>query len=239
MYQPSIRQNQAWETIRSDWNFDTVQSSSAMGTYRTMRKDLDMPLGMVPDEDPGALEEVHGYIDSGAATKGSDPKVVGTGMNSQAAHSTVIIKPTRMPSLERGISEPDMVSQDEAPDGPDDAEAEAPLGAPLASSSASVRSNRQASYMERVPDGAGTVLRKADFGTGVDTIGPVTPGSLRLSAESVGNMCEDSNPTSSTSPTKHSRASSQVGKAGTVLIDEVVLPILQNVRQPLHAKSRS
>ncbi|KAG6900967.1 hypothetical protein C0993_004405 [Termitomyces sp. T159_Od127] len=244
MYQPSIRQNQAWDTIRSDWNFDTIQSSSAMGTYRTMAKDLDMPLGMVPDEDLEASKEAHGAIDSGAATKGSDPNVIGIGINPQAAHSEVIIQPIRTPSKEKVMSDPlalNAVSQNETSDDPDDAEAEAPLGAPPAYTG-SVRSNRRTSYSARVSaEGAGAVLRETDVGTGVNTIRAVKKidpaGSLRLSAEFVGNMRKDSNPTCPTSPTKHSRTSSQAGKAGSALVDEVVLPILQNsIRDDIDAR---
>ncbi|KAG6897441.1 hypothetical protein C0992_001440 [Termitomyces sp. T32_za158] len=237
MYQPSIKQTQVWDTIRSDWNFDTIESSSAMGTFRTMTKDLDMPLGMVPDEGLEASEEAHGSIDSGAVTKGSDPKAVGIETNSEAAHSPVIIKPIPTPSFEKGMS----VSHDEAPDDPDCVETKAPLGAPPAYTG-SVHSNRRTSYSTKVSvGGAGTVLREADVGTGVDTIRPVRKidpaGSLRLSAEFVGNMRKDGNPTSQTSPTKHSRTPSQVRKAGSALVDEVVLPILQNaIRDDIDAR---
>ncbi|KAG6887693.1 hypothetical protein C0995_013436 [Termitomyces sp. Mi166 len=242
MYQPSIKQSQTWDTMRSDWNFDTIKSSSAMGTYRTMAKDLDMPLGMVPDEEDEVSDEIHGSIDTGAATRGSDPKI---GMNLQAAHSTVIIKPPRAPSSEKGMSEllatEEEVNSDEASDDPDNAEAEASLGAPPAYTG-SVRSNRRTSYSARVSaEGAGTILREADIGTGVDTIRPVKKvdpaGSLRLSAEFVGNIRKDGNPTSPTSPTKHRRTLSQVGKAGSALVDEVVLPILQNaIRDDMDAR---
>jgi serine/threonine-protein kinase 24/25/MST4 len=91
----TIRNSIAWEnnTMRSDWNFDTVRTVSAMGTIRSMAQDLQMPNGMVPDiEEESEFEESRPSIDTEAATKGSD-LAFGIGMNPQAAHSTVVIKP--------------------------------------------------------------------------------------------------------------------------------------------------
>ncbi|KAK7061720.1 Ste20-like serine/threonine kinase, partial [Favolaschia claudopus] len=239
-FQPTVR---AWEnngTVRSDWNFDTIKSISAMGTFRSMAKDLTMPPGMELDEedegDDSDMEEVHGSIDTGGATKGSDPMHPGAaiGMNSQAAHSTVIIRP----SAASGSSEKDISALlADATAEPSSNGSDAALGAPPAYSG-SVRTNRRASYAARsAVNGSGTVMREADLGTGVDTIRPVkkvdAAGSLRLSAEYVGSMRREgsssSMPTSPTSPTSGSqRRASEAVKAGTVLIDDVVLPILQN-----------
>ncbi|KAG6821278.1 hypothetical protein H0H93_002388 [Arthromyces matolae] len=242
MYQPTVRQSQTWDTIRSDWNFDTIKSSTAMGTFRSMAKDFE-PLGTVPDEDDDLNdEEIDGSVETGA-TKGSDPKVLGIGINSHAAHSTVIIKPIRTPSSDTTISkllEEEAVSGEAESDNPDDDEAASQLGAPPAYTG-SVRSNRRASYSARMSaEGAGTILREADIGTGVDTIRPVKKvdpaGSLRLSAEFVGNLRKDS-PTTPPSPTKHRRTQSQGAKAGVALVDEVVLPILQNaIRDDMDAR---
>ena len=65
MYQPTVRNSMAWNgSMRSEWDFDTIRSStSAMGTYRSMAKDLEMPPGMVPEEDedrrsPGAFQDM-------------------------------------------------------------------------------------------------------------------------------------------------------------------------------------
>lgn len=79
-------------------------------------------------------------------------------------------------------------------------------------------------------------MREADLGTGVDTIRPVkkvdTVGSLRMSAGYVGSIRREGSGSTPTSPTTttHRRAASEASKAGKALIDEVVLPILQNVR---------
>lgn len=65
-----------------------------------------MPPGMIPDEDESEDgDDGHGSVDTGAATKGSDPiMVAGFGMNADAAHSTVIIKQSRSSESERDDS---------------------------------------------------------------------------------------------------------------------------------------
>ncbi|KAJ7638813.1 kinase-like domain-containing protein [Roridomyces roridus] len=239
IYQPTVRN---WETngsIRSDWNFDTIRSSvSAMGTFRSMAKDLVMPPGMEPDEeDEYDYEEERASIDTGGATKGSDP--IHLGMHSQGAHSTVIIRPPPSPVSEKDIPTllADSASAETTSDSPHTPPQDAsPLGEPPAYSG-SVRTSRRASYAARnMVQGSGTVMREADLGTGVDTIRPVkkvdTVGSLRLSAGYIGSMRREpsgsgSTPTSPTTST-HRRAASEAGKAGKHMIDEVVLPILQN-----------
>jgi serine/threonine-protein kinase 24/25/MST4 len=90
--------------MRSEWNFDTVKSISAMGTFRGSAKDLLMPPGMIMEEaDEYADDE--STIDTGAATKGSDPLL----SNSEASHSTVIIKAPLPPPIE--------LDDDDAPTG--------------------------------------------------------------------------------------------------------------------------
>jgi serine/threonine-protein kinase 24/25/MST4 len=73
-------------------------------------------------------------------------------------------------------------------------------------------------------------LNEADLGTGVDTIRPIKKvdpvGSLRISAEFVGNIRREGSSSTPTSPT-HTRAASDVANAGRAIVDEVVLPILQ------------
>jgi serine/threonine-protein kinase 24/25/MST4 len=106
-------------------------------------------------------------------------------------------------------------------------------GAPPAYSG-SVRSSRRASYAARTSvNGAGTILTEADLGTGVDTIRPVKKvdgaGSLRLSTEFVGSMRKDGDISSPRSPTVHKRAASEAAKAGRILVEDVVLPILSKV----------
>ncbi|KII95208.1 hypothetical protein PLICRDRAFT_34044 [Plicaturopsis crispa FD-325 SS-3] len=243
MYAASARNSVAWDngTVRSDWNFDTIKSASAMGSFRSMAKDL-MPPGMEPDDDyvddEGFEEDGEGSVDTTGAVKGSDPLNQGIGMNMQAAHSTMIIRPLQ----DEPTSAADAV---EAPAPQTGAEGESgtPLGAPPAYTG-SVRPSRRASYAAR-NDARGTLLREADLGTGVDTIRPVkkvdTVGSLRMSAEHVGSVKREGSGSVPSSPTKdkasHKRAGSELGKAGKSIVDEVVLPILQkSIRDDMDAR---
>ncbi|KAF8076385.1 Ste20-like serine/threonine kinase [Lyophyllum atratum] len=236
MYQASVRNSQAWDTMRSDWNFDTIKSS-AMGTFRTMAKDLEMPVDMIPDEDEMSDEEGHGSIDTGGATKGSDPLV--------GAHSTVIIKSPHTPSFEKGIPEL-LASEGDSPDETPSGSPTTPpndLGAPPAYTG-SIRSSRRASYSARMSaNGAGTVLREVDIGSGVDTIRPVKKvdpvGSLRLSAEFVGSMRREGSGTSPTSTATHRRGVSEVAKAGRLKISLLFLcadPLIQAIRDDMDAR---
>lgn len=209
-----------------------------------MAKDLAMPPGMEPDEDDiSDYEEGHASIDTGGATKGSDPLVGGgLGINSLAAHSTVIIKPARTRSSEKDIPEL-LASEDSSPEEtPSGSPATPPVGAlastvPLGAPPAytgSIRPSRRASYAARTSaQGMGTVLREADLGTGVDTIRPIKKvdpvGSLRLSADFVGSMRRDGSGSTPTSPSSHKRATSESAKAGRSVVDDVVLPILTKV----------
>ena len=243
-----MRNSDIWEnngTIRSDWNFDTVHSNSAMGTFRSMAKDL-IPPGMEEEEDyieddiSMIDEEGHGSIGTSAATKGSgpitDPGAIGSNM--QAAHSTMMIRPTLeeteehdLPSL---LASEELLSSAEDSTGPAtpsrSSDGSPPLGAPPAYTG-SMRSGRRSSYAAR-NDMRGTLMREADLGTGVDTIRPVkkvdTVGSLRLSADFVGSARSTSAPTSPTK-TSHKRDPTELARAGTSMVEEVVLPILQNV----------
>ncbi|KAJ7180086.1 kinase-like domain-containing protein [Mycena crocata] len=240
VFQPTVG---AWDTngtMRSDWNFDTIKSVSAMGTFRSMAKDLAMPPGMELDEDDESsdYEEGHASIDTGGATKGSDPIHIGAGigMHSQGAHSTVIIRPPPSPVSEKDVPTllADSASAETSSDSPHTPPQEGfALGAPPAYTG-SVRTNRRASYAARnAVNGSGTVMREADLGSGVDTIRPVkkvdTVGSLRMSAGYVGSGRREGSGSTPTSPTTtHRRVASEASKAGRSLIDEVVLPILQN-----------
>lgn len=254
-HQATIRGTTMWEsngTIRSDWNFDTIKSTHVMGTFSSFAKDLlpEMDDEDVVDNESSMYEEAEGSIDTGGAVNGSTPlEFGGIGMNMGAAHSTVIIKTP--------LDEPDILSPLAAVDGlphesvdgtepatppqvthpSDDG---TPLGAPPAYTG-SIHSTRRSSYAARHSmTGAGTIMREADLGSGVDTIRPVkkvdTLGSLRLSAEYVGTTrnIEDSpsSPTSSSrdkSSSSFRRKVSESEQAGRAMIDNVVLPVLQNV----------
>lgn len=219
--------------MKSDWNFDTIRSTAAMGTFRSMAKDLVMPPTMeADDDDMSVYEDDHRSIDTSGATNWSGPLVGGgLGFNPQGAHSTVVIKPPRpAPETDTPLLASESSSPDQTPSG---SPAAPPEGAPPAYTG-SIRSKRRASYAERTSvRGAGTVLNEADLGTGVDTIRPVKRvdpvGSLRISAEFVGNLRREGSSSTPTSPTKHTRAASEAGQAGKAMVDEVVLPILRKV----------
>ena len=257
-----------WEnngTIRSDWNFDTIKSTSVMGTFRSVARDLLQErdedeyieeMDDMYDED----ENWDGSMDTGGAVKGSDPlggHPNAIGMNPQAAHSTVIIRGS--PDGEEEVDIPALMSAAEANEsslesgGPatprgygGDGDYDDEIGdedAPMDARSAyggSMRSTRRSSYAARSNvRGAGTIMREADLGTGVDTIRPVkkvdTAGSLRLSAEYVGSSrAREEGASSPTSPTPSKdrpsakRRVSQQERGGKALVDDVVIPVLQN-----------
>ena len=74
-------------------------------------------------------------------------------------------------------------------------------------------------------------MTPADLGNGVGTIRPVKKvdpvGSLKLSSEFVGSLRKEGSPTSPIAPR---RASNETARVGGLMVDEVILPILNNVR---------
>jgi serine/threonine-protein kinase 24/25/MST4 len=182
----------------------------------------------------------------------------GVGVNASASHSTVIIRSNSQIAEAVATAtngEGDVEAEDESPALDEDtSSAETASAEPVTPSSsfnepealgappAYVRTPRRASYAAR-NNANGTLVRDIDLGTGVDTIRPVkkvdAAGSLRLSADFVGSMRsrESGNTSSPTSPTTaskdksvHRRAASEAGKAGRVIVDDVVLPSLKKVR---------
>lgn len=244
MYQATVRNSGAWDgTLRSDWSFDTVRTSSIMGSMRSVARDL-MPSDMIPDEDDydddPSMYDDEGTINTTAATNGGSAALA-LGMNAGAQHSTVIIRPmSPLPTDEKAMPSlmSDNVSDETAGStGPETP----PANEPPPAYSGSMRSTRRASYQAR-NNLSGTVIGEADLGTGVDTIRPVkkvdTIRSLRMSEEFVGTTKSreggGSVPSSPTSTKKsHRRAASDAGKAGKSIVDDVVLPILSKVRQML------
>ncbi|EDR12412.1 Ste20-like serine/threonine kinase [Laccaria bicolor S238N-H82] len=228
-HHPSVRNTLTWDandTMRSDWNFDTVKSVAALGAFRGTANELLMPSRMIPESDNEEIQsEICNSIDTGAATKGSDPIL--SSADETAPRSTVIIKPQPLPGTE---AQPPTAGDDP------------PSGAPPAYSG-SIRGTRRSSYSERTSlNGSGTVVREADLGTGVDTIRPIKKvdpvGSLRLSAEFVGSMKREGNGSSfSRAPSSHRRTVSETSKAGRAMVDEVVIPILQTaIRDDMDAR---
>jgi serine/threonine-protein kinase 24/25/MST4 len=238
IYQQTIKNWDTAKSMQSEWTFDTIRTSSAMGTFRNMAKDL-MPPGMIPDEEEDAVEEassndVRSSYTSGAATRGSDPKLLGS--NPDASHSTVVIRPLpEEQDIQTLLAASEDTDSTERPSTP-------PQQEPPPAYTGSMRSARRASYAARNNvTGPGTVMREADLGSGVDTIRPVkkvdTAGSLRLSSEYVGNLREGAGPSSPTSPVKKDsssrRVASEAMKAGRSLVDDVVLPTCERVSHRL------
>ncbi|KAL0579680.1 hypothetical protein V5O48_002310 [Marasmius crinis-equi] len=238
VYQASVKNTLQWDgnsSMRSDWNFDTIKTSSVMGTFRSLAR--DSVISLTEEEDYGEDEQQPmATIDTGGATRGSGP---GIGANELGSHSTVVLKdvpPT--PS-----SEKDMATLLKAKETATESGESSPQdNTPPPAYSGSMRSHgRRSSYAARSNvDGPGTVMREADIGNGVDTIRPVkkvdTVGSLRMSAEHVGSFRREpssSAPTSPTSPSSntHKRTTSELGKAGASMVDQVVLPILQKANR--------
>ncbi|EIW76112.1 STE STE20 YSK protein kinase [Coniophora puteana RWD-64-598 SS2] len=241
-YQATARNSMHWEnngTIRSDWNFDTIKSTSAMGTFRSAARDL-LPEGDYEDyieEMDDIYEDEDESVDTGGAVKGSDPlgHPNGIGMNPQAAHSTVIIKGSPEEVDVHALMAAE--ANDPSTETPVLDEDDSPMDG-RSTNSGSLRSTRRSSYAARSNiRGAGTIMREADLGTGVDTIRPVkkvdTAGSLRLSAEYVGNQrTREEGASSPTSPTPSKgsakRRISEKEQGGKALVDDVVIPVLQN-----------
>lgn len=248
---PSIRNSIAsWDngTLKSEWNFETIKSTAAMGSFRNMAKDL-VPPGMIPDEDEvvslfETAEDGDGdSLETSAATKGSDlpPNPGNPSPEVSTGHSTVVIRSQLISQPEQhSVPLEDATPSDASNTGLTDANTGPDLGDPPAY----VRTPRRSSYAARTAPN-GTIVREADLGTGVDTIRPVkkidTTGSLRLSSEYVGSIRaregrdgsgSSSLTTSPTSPVKdkssaHKRAASEAARAGRSFVDEVVLPAIQ------------
>ncbi|KAH9179606.1 Pkinase-domain-containing protein [Lactarius sanguifluus] len=251
--QPSIRNSIAsWDngTLKSEWNFETIKSTAAMGSFRNMAKDL-IPPGMIPDEDEevvslfetaedgdgDSLENWRSNERQRSPTKPRQSLV----RKSQQGTSTVVIRSQLISHPEQhSVPLEDATLSDASNTGLADANTGPDLGDPPAY----VRTPRRSSYAARTAPN-GTIVREADLGTGVDTIRPVkkidTTGSLRLSSEYVGSMRaregrdgsgSSSLTTSPTSPVKdkssaHKRAASEAARAGRSFVDEVVLPAIQ------------
>ena len=211
-----------------------------MGTFSSAARDLlpDMD-DEEAEEDPLVYDEEDQSVDTEGAIKGSEQLVSsGIGMSHQATHSTVVIK---SPPEEQDI--PALLATTDSESGALSGTVPLPEGedAPPAYTGSVRSSMKRSSYAARHrTTGAGTVMREADLGSGVDTIRPVkkvdTIGSLRLSAEYVGTARSKDDPPqspSSTSPIKErssfKRRASESESAGRAMVDDVVLPVLQNV----------
>ncbi|KAF9780204.1 kinase-like domain-containing protein [Thelephora terrestris] len=243
MYQPTVRNRDTARSLQSEWMFDTVTSAAAMGTYRSMEKDL------VAHHEPGQSDHdddsMYGVppmdsYNSGAATRGSDPVYFGM---ADALRSTVVIK---TPPSERDV--PLLLADGVTSENADNAEGPStpPSQDPPPAYTGSVRSSRRSSYATRnTMDGRGTVLRVADLGSGVDTIRPVKKvdavGSLRLSQDFVGSQRDGASGSSPSSPvtpkSPHKRTLSDSMKAGRSIVDDIIMPICERtIRDDMDAR---
>jgi serine/threonine-protein kinase 24/25/MST4 len=249
LYQPTVRNSMAWDggsTMRSDWNFDTIKTSSVMGTLRSMAKDLVVVHHNDLEDDEGYEEEIHSgnfSIDTTASVAGSDPiqQHGAIGTNPAGSHSTVVIKSSTVSGMPSPSSEKDMATllamkddSSEETTVADDSPSSPPLGAPPAYTG-SMRQSRRSSYAARQST-HGTVMREADVGNGMNTLRPIkkvdAAGSLRLSSEFVGSIRSREGSTSNSapsSPTIHKRITSEMGKAGASMIDDIVIPTIEKV----------
>lgn len=216
-----------------------------MGTFSSAARDLlpDMDIEEA-EEDPSVYDEEEQSIDTEGAVKGSEQLISsGVRMSYPETHSTVMVKsPPEEPDTPTLLSATDASPSDSGVSSGliTPLEGGLPQDAPPAYTG-SVRSMQRSSYAARHRmTGAGTVMREADLGSGVGTIRPVkkvdTIGSLRLSAEYVGTTRSRDDPPqspSSTSPVKErssfKRRASESERAGRAMVDDVVLPVLQNV----------
>lgn len=235
MYQVTVRNRDTTRSVQSEWMFETVKSTAAMGTYRNMEKDLVTPHGLEPsDHDDDSMYGVPpmNSINTGGATRGSNQVYMGM---ADAVRSTVVIK---TPPNEKDV--PRLLADEVTSENVDGTEGPStpPSQEPPPAYTGSVRSTRRSSYATRsMTDGRGTVLREADLGTGVDTIRPVkkvdTVGSLRLSHEFVGSQRDGTSGSSPSSPvtpkSPHTRTLSDSMKAGQSIVDDVILPICEKV----------
>ncbi|KAF9651151.1 Pkinase-domain-containing protein [Thelephora ganbajun] len=245
MYQATVRNWDTGRSNQSEWMFDTVRSAAAMGTYRSMERDLVAHHGFDPsDHDDDSMYGVPpmGSFNTGGATRGSDPINLGMRLP-DAAHSTVVIK---TPPDEKDV--PGLLADGVSSENADSAEGPStpPSQEPPPAYTGSVRSTRRSSYATRsMRDGRGTVLREADLGSGVDTIRPVkkvdTVGSLRLSHEFVGSQRDGSSGSSPSSPitpkSPHKRSLSDTTRAGQSIVDDIILPICgRTIRDDMDAR---
>ncbi|KAH8118693.1 Pkinase-domain-containing protein [Phellopilus nigrolimitatus] len=257
----TVRSEWIFETVRSTKNGSVASAYRSLAQVQFGAGGGAMPPGMVPDEDDpyydedvdieglAPIEESEDSYDTGGATKGSDEHhgnaAARLGQNDAASHSTVVIRPP----IGRNSFDGKNV------DGEEEAEAEAgALGAPPAYDTPGVPQQQQqqqqrggtspppspnsmrrrATFAERTSTaGRGTQLHAVDLGNGVDTIRPVkrvdAAGSLKLSAEYVGAVREGADGTVPRGP--HKRRGSDNARAGRAMVDEVVVPVVQNAIQ--------
>ena len=260
MYAPTVRNSGVWDgTMRSDWNFDTIRSTSAMGSFRSMAKDLTTH-GTIPDEEyeNESLYEVRESVNTDGATHGSDAPTNSLLPNSDAGHSTVVIRPISAALSEKDV--PNLLPDNGSDETANSAEPSTPPQIspdsvePPPAYSGSIRSTsssqRRASYAARNNLTTGTVLGEADLGNGVDTIRPVkkvdTIRSLRLSEEYVGSLRRErsgsgsqsgSSPISPVNSKSGSAKRLEAANAGRTMVNEVLLPTLEKVRPVVSGSS--
>lgn len=232
VYQPTVRGTVNWEnndTIRSDWNFDTMKSTSVMGTFKSAAKDV---VSEIEDDDSTVGDQLIYEEDqeSGGAVKGSavtDPTAVR--LNSHVTHSTLRVNTAPQ---DRDFLDASTSLQVDA------SVKSAGLASPLQDGQTGVLgvppvcggSERRSSYTARhKTTGAGTAMLEADLGTSLDIKVDAT-SSLKLSTEYAGSARSEGRV-----PLKRRQGESE--RAGMAMVNDVVLPVLQNaIRDDMDAR---
>ncbi|KAG9104263.1 hypothetical protein FRC06_004011 [Ceratobasidium sp. 370] len=216
-------------TVRSEWIFESVRSNMSGSGYGSVR---DILYEMDGEDQEGRYEDLGTYSTVGA--------VHGSALDNEPAPQEIDeTEPVKAPAIS-------------LPGSPSTPRGSVP-GTPKNVSSSpttpsSPRSQKRLSYAER-NNLNGAVVREGDVGDGMSTMRPVkrvdAAGSLRLSHEYVGSVRSrgsgDSSEGSaenglsesitssgeSKTPAKHKKSVSETAKAGKALVEEVVIPVLQ------------
>ncbi|KAG8739377.1 hypothetical protein FRC10_005696, partial [Ceratobasidium sp. 414] len=216
-------------TMRSEWIFESVRSNMSGSGYGSVR---DILYEMDGEDQEGRYGDLDTYSTVGA--------VHGSALDNEPAPQEIDeTEPIKAPAISQ-------------PGSPSTPRGSVPGTSKDVSSSpttpTSPRSQKRLSYAERNnPNGA--VVREGDVGDGMNTMRPVkrvdAAGSLRLSHEYVGSVRSrgsgDSGEGSgenglsesvtsngeSKTPGKRKKSVNESAKAGKALVEEVVIPVLQ------------
>ncbi|RSH89583.1 hypothetical protein EHS25_002134 [Saitozyma podzolica] len=207
-------------TIRSEWNFD----ETIRGTVRGAQIQLD--LAALSDEEDDGFD-----FDDDADDDERAPWASSVGVGSVLAGETLNASEISLPMLERcsQITPPPIESAPQTP----------------TSESAELRtsgSSGKSTWKERNDPKRGTIVKEGDIGDGFSTVRPVKKvdeaASQRLSAEFIGTgsvrrmsqvAASGSTvkaPPQPESPTKPKQPMTARGKAGQVLVEQVMLGVL-------------
>ncbi|CAE6456041.1 unnamed protein product [Rhizoctonia solani] len=227
---PTIRQSiydtyagGAGGTMRSEWLFESVRSNAPPSGYNSVRD-------ILYEEDGEGNEIRSGKKDTYSSASAAFGSVIEDEPQSQNSD-----KPVKTPTTS-------------TPSSPVTAKSSVPTIGDGAASPTSPRHQKRSSHAAR-NDPNGTVVQEGDVGDGMNTMRPVkrvdAAGSLRLSNEYVGSVRSRSSGDSgegnnenglgesvisngeAKAARKRAKSLGESAKAGTALVDEVVIPVLQ------------